>query len=163
MLRARCTAVRAALALALALAATEAWAVVLYKLTDRAGRVTYADAVPRGFDGSVQALEIDTTRPARTAEAADVERAMRRYEEILRERPAPSASGRDAAIAAAQARVDSARAALSAAQESPSPEDWIYFGKARRAPRPEYEARLTRLELELREAEEALRAAERGG
>jgi len=47
------------LAMAVALAGPAA-AQTLYKLTDKEGRVTYSDKVPKGYDGTVVAIEPDT-------------------------------------------------------------------------------------------------------
>ena len=44
-----------------ALASPGAGAAVLYKLTDTTGQVTYVDVLPRGFAGTVQRLDIDTS------------------------------------------------------------------------------------------------------
>lgn len=156
----------ALLGVVLALVATEAWAAVLYKLTDDAGRVTYADAVPRGFDGMVQRLDIDTSPPERASRAPEdtaIAQAMRRYEEIVSDRVASSEGAREARIRQARVRVANARNALVAAQEGSTAEDWIYFGPGRgRAPRPEYEAKLQRLQDDVARAQADLEAAERG-
>ena len=46
-----------ALAFILAVAMPAAAQQVLYKLTDRQGRVTYSDSVPKNYDGTVQRIE----------------------------------------------------------------------------------------------------------
>jgi hypothetical protein len=159
---------KTSLALLLFVAATEAWGGTLYKLTDPDGRVTYTDAVPRGFPGAVKRIDIDTGDNVVTLH--DGARADARvlpvpdYAEIIRRRPpAPD----EARIDAARDRLEAARRALADAQESASPDDWIYFGPGnplgmRRAPRPEYQERLERLEREVLIAEERLSQAERG-
>jgi hypothetical protein len=86
------------------------------------------------------------------------------YAEIIRRR-APVDD--EARIIQARERLEAARQALAAAQESSTPDDWIYFGPnnplgMRRAPRPEYQARLENLERNVQIAEEQLRTAERG-
>ena len=158
------TAFKASLALLFALAVTDAWgAVVVYKLTDRQGRVTYVDAVPKGFDGTVTRMSIepgDHTVRLPDPPAANGARAETEYEQIIRRKPA--ADPRDAKVAEARTRLLRAQEALQVAQESASPEDWIYMGPGRRAPRPEYEARLNQLDANVRAAEETLRVAERG-
>ncbi len=50
-----------ALAFILAVAMPAAAQQVLYKLTDRQGRVTYSDSVPKNYDGTVQRIVPDTT------------------------------------------------------------------------------------------------------
>src|SRR5690606_8649273 len=109
-------ALRALAAVILALLATDAWAAVLYKLTDATGHVTYTDAVPRGFRGQVRRLEIDTTRPAPSGPLAarDPEAALAEYERIIGSRPDTSA--RDRRVEAARARLEAARAALDLAR-----------------------------------------------
>ncbi|HYC37679.1 MAG TPA: hypothetical protein VEC19_14730 [Usitatibacter sp.] len=165
------TLLKASVAVLLALAATEAWGEVLvYKLTDRAGNVTYSDRVPRGFDGQVERRLIEPGErsvrlPDPVAAGTDVARAETDWEKIIRSRPAPDPS--EARVAAARARLANARQALENAQNNSTAEDWIYFGPnnpagMRRAPRPEYQERLARLEAEVLAAEEALRIAERG-
>lgn len=164
------TALKALVALILALVATDAWAVVLYKLTDPQGRVTYTDSVPKGFRGDVKRLEIAPAERSVNLATAPLAReaappAQTDYERIIRARP--EANGADERIRAARARLEAAQAALKHAQENSTAEDWIYFGPnnplgMRRAPRPEYQARLEQLENELRHAEEQLSIAERG-
>lgn len=151
--------------LSAAFASVDAGAAVLYKLTDRAGRVTYVDQLPRAFDGTVTRLDIDAD--ARSVAPAEIPR-------ILSQAPAPGyLETRRSALAAAEervrlarSRVDAARAALEDAQNNSTPDDWIYFQRVnptapRRAPRPEYAERLQRLEDGLLAAEEDLARAER--
>ena len=159
---------RALFLLLLVFIATEAWGKVLYKLTDAAGHITYADAVPRGFAGNVTSVVVDTSEHVvKLADAlpAMASRSRSTNEEIIRRRP--DDSKQDAAVRAARLKVATARSALDDAQNSSTPDDWIYFGSGnpvgmRRAPRPEYQDRLAKLEGDLRRAEEELRTAERG-
>jgi hypothetical protein len=153
-----------ALLAALTLAAANAGATVLYKLTDRAGNVTYADSIPRGFDGAVLRLDIE---PAANSIPTD------RIPEILSAPPSPApsialsrAQTDDDRLRQARARVDAARLTLDDARNNSLAEDWIYLGQnnplgMRRMPRPEYSARLERLEGDVLVAEEDLRALER--
>lgn len=156
-------ALKTVLALVLALIATDAWAAVAYKLTDPNGRVTYVDVPPRTFDGTVQRLDIDTDEHVVSLPPAPrVETPSERV--IRRAAPVDPAEER---LRAARARLAAARAALDEAQNNSTAEDWIYFGPRnpvgmRRAPRPEYQARLERLEDGVRRAEAQLREAERG-
>ena len=151
------------LVLALAFAAADASAAVLYKLTDNRGRVTYVDAVPEGFSGSVQRMDIDTGERVITLQEPTV-RALRsraENEEIIRRTPPPDPGIEKVRIARLKAAT--ARAALESAQNNSTADDWIYFGAGRgRAPRPEYEARLMQLERDVQQAEEEVRIAERG-
>ena len=159
---------RALILLLLVFVMTDAWGVVLYKLTDRAGQVTYADSVPRGFAGSVTQVFVDTSEHVVSLSEALPPAATRSRianEEIILRRP--DTSKQDAAVRAARLKAAAARSALDDAQNNSTPDDWIYFGNRnptgmRRAPRPEYQERLARLERDLQVAEEELRAAERG-
>jgi hypothetical protein len=161
------TLLKTSLALLLIATATEAWGATLYKLTDASGRVTYTDAVPKGFRGTVQRLEIDTSeRVAVVSPGArgQVQATVPDYAEIIR-RPAP-ADG-EVRVVLARERLEAARRALAAAQESSTPDDWIYVGPGnplgmKRVPRPEYQARLENLERDVQIAEDMLRSAERG-
>lgn len=112
-----------ALLLVLAAAvALPASAQVLYKLTDRQGRVTYADREPRDFDGTVVRIDPDpasnivpsakTGAPSRPANApSEWAEARRKSREELEKR-----------LRAAQDRVDAARKAKSEGGE-PLPEE----------------------------------------
>jgi hypothetical protein len=111
------TALRA-LALALALVvALPAPAQVLYKLIDRQGRVTYSDAVPKSFDGTVVRIEPDSSsnvlpsgRPPEAektpAAAAGMAEDRRRNREELEKK-----------LRAAQARFEAAKKAVELGQE----------------------------------------------
>ena len=155
-------ATRIALSIALALAAANASATVLYKLTDSRGRITYVDAVPQGFTGSVQRMDIDPGEHVITLQEPAVRslRSRAENEEIIRSRPSVDPAIEQVRLARLKAAA--ARAALESAQNNSTPDDWIYFPRGR-APRPEYEARLQQLEREAIEADEEARAAERGG
>lgn len=159
---------KTSLALLLIAAATEVYGATLYKLTSPSGEITYSDAVPKGFRGTVKRLDIDTReRVAVLAPGAQgqVQATVPDYAEILRRRPPADES--EARIAEARERLEAARRALADAQENSTAEDWINFGRfnksgMRRAPRPEYQARLESLERDVQVAEEQLRRAERG-
>ena len=149
-------------ALLVTLAAADAGAAVLYKLVDRTGHVTFSDTVPRGFDGSVSRLDIETGPNLITPSpsAAPVARAPIDYDWLVRRQ---DTSGEERLRAAAR-RIDDAKAALANAQDNSLAEDWIYLGAnplgMRRMPRPEYQARLDQLAANVVVAEaqyEALR------
>lgn len=160
---------RTSLALLLIAAATEVYGATLYKLTDVSGQVTYADAVPKGFRGTAKRLDVDTSE--KVAVLTPGSRGQVRaspppdYAEIIRRRPPVDES--EIRIAEARERLEAARRALAVAQESSTPDDWIYVGPRnplgmRRVPRPEYQARLENLERNVQIAEEQLSQAERG-
>jgi hypothetical protein len=144
----------------LAALAGNAGAVVLYKSIDASGHVTYSDQPPpRGGATRVVPLDIDTSALPAAPEWSLPERAgTSDIEELIVRRPAQPS---DAAVRAAQARLDRARAALQPAQDNSLAEDWISFGNGRRAPRPEYAARLEALDAEVKSAEQALADEER--
>ena len=155
----------AAATAALALGAADAGAAVLYKLVDPYGHVTYTDAPPRGFAGTVTRIDVDT-------DANNI--APAQIPEILAigpSSPAVTPTRRTGASAEerlrfARARVDAARSALADAQNNSTAEDWYYFGPnnpvgVRRAPRPEYQDRLARLEGDVVAAENELGDLER--
>jgi hypothetical protein len=154
----------AATALAAALGSAAAGATVLYKLTDPLGRVTYADVVPRGFEGAITRIDVDTTTTSvPAARIPEILAQSPADTEVVIRRAAPSYDDR---VRAAQVRADMARAALLDAQNNSVAEDWIYLGSnnplgMRRMPRPEYEARLAALEQEVIAAEAAYDAARR--
>lgn len=162
------TLIKTSLALLLIAAATEAYGTTLYKLTDATGAVTYTDAVPKGFRGSVERLDLDTSAKVAVitpGSRGEVEATVPDYAEIIR-RPTP-VDDDEARIAAARERLEAARQALADAQENSPATDWIYFGPNNpagmlRAPRPEYRERLENLERDVQIAEEELRMAERG-
>ncbi|HET7729411.1 MAG TPA: hypothetical protein VFK48_05205 [Usitatibacter sp.] len=158
---------KTSLALLLIAAATEVYGTTLYKLTSPSGEITYTDAVPKGFRGTVKRLDIDTSeRVAVLTPGAQgqVQATAPDYAEIIRRRgPADD----EARVAQARERLEAARQALAAAQERSTPDDWIYVGPGnplgmKRVPRPEYQARLENLERNLQIAEDQLRRAERG-
>ena len=150
-----------ALSLALALVAAEASAAVLYKLTDTQGRITYVDAVPQGFSGNVQRMDIDTGEHVIALQEPVVRslRSRAENEEIIRRSPPVDPGVERARVARLKAAA--ARSALESAQNNSMPEDWTYF-RGGRAPKPEYELRLQQLEREAIAAEDEARSAERG-
>ena len=150
-------------ALVLGIAATDAGAAVLYKLVDPVGRVTFSDTVPRAFEGTITRIEVDTgtnvivpVRPEETRGLAD-------YASVIRRRPDTSGEER---LRLARERVEAARAALEDARDNSLAQDWIYLGPnnplgMRRMPRPEYQARLQRLESDVEAAESSYDALRR--
>ena len=139
---------RTLLAALLVFAAADAGAAVLYKLVDPFGRVTFADSVPRGFDGTVTRMDIDTGSNliTPTPSGEPVARAPIEYDALVRR---PAVSGEERLKDAAR-RLEDARIALANAQNNSLAEDWIYYPRnpvtgASRMPSPEYQARLDQL------------------
>ena len=159
-------AVAASVVFSLVAIAVDAGAAVLYKLVDPLGGITFADMVPEGFQGTVTRVVVDsgpkTIPPERIPEM--LARTPIDHEAVIQR---PAITGEERLKNAAQ-RVETARAALLVAQESSDPTDWIYLWRApgvnhgpRRAPRPEYLARLQGLEAEVAAAEESYDALRR--
>ena len=138
---------RTLLAVLLVCGAANAGAAVLYKLVDPYGAITFSDSVPRGFMGNVTRMDIDTgTNLITPTPSGEPARALITYDPVVR---TPVVSGEERLRDAAR-RVDDARMALADAQNNSRAEDWVYFGPGnptgmRRAPRPEYQARLDQL------------------
>jgi hypothetical protein len=155
------SAARLALLAGLALGFTSVMAEVLYKLVDKNGKVAYSQSVPADFDGQVVRIEIKATTntepPTPTGKADKGVRTQTENERIIRRRP-PS---NDDAMEAARLRVQAAQAAFESARDNSKAEDWQYTVNHRRYPKPEYGARLDRLEQDVKLAEEALHKLER--
>jgi hypothetical protein len=180
-----------ALLLAMALLpAAPAYAQVLYKLIDRQGRVTYSDREPKNYEGTVTRIEQDAT-PTAVPATKPVEPALRKdavpgMSEVRRD----TREALDRKVREAQARVDAARKAK-AEGESPRAEELqtvqhryppLRRGEApprancfqaedpsgvatlncpTQVPQESYYERRSKLDAELRKAEEELAAAER--
>ena len=106
---------RAAVVLALVLAAPAAWAQVLYKWTDKDGKVQYADKPPLRADGPVTKIEIDvkadpdtTVRPPRPADVGPASSEIAAKRRLVRTQLA-------AAVARTRDRLEAAKTALAAA------------------------------------------------
>ncbi len=145
--------------------ALEAGAATLYKLIDRDGHVSYSDQPPMGFAGTVVPLDIDPRMNAASSQpppiVSQAQRGESENERIIRRRPPPVDEG---PVRLAQQRLDAAKLALANAQESSTPDDWIYhgyFNGTRRSPRPEYSERLEALDAAVKQAEASLAEAER--
>ncbi len=161
MITAMRSAARLALLAGLTLGFTSVMAEALYKLVGKNGKVAYSESVPANFDGQVVRLEIDsaanTVPSAPTGRVDKGARAETASERSDRRRP-PS---NDDAIQAARLNVQAAQAAFDNARDNSTAEDWQYTINGRRVPKPEYAARLTRLEQNVKLAEEALQKLER--
>ena len=135
----------------------------LYKSVTRDGRITYSDRPPEDARASTSVINVETHGNEVAARAAPAAQSREDNEKIIRRRPPEP--DRSAVLAATHA-LDEARKALIAAQESSTPEDWIYFGPNNpvgmlRAPKPEFQARLESLEKQVKVAEITLDDAER--
>lgn len=143
--------------------AMQAPAATFYKLTDHAGRVTYVDRAPSKFAGKVEMVTVDPA--ANTAKLPDAvpSDVQVEAERIIRSPQADRLTQGEALsqrVERAQADLASARASLAHAQDNSLAEDWIYFKRGGRGPRPEYAARLETLQANVKLAEANLAEAE---
>ncbi len=167
------------------LLATAASAQTLYKLIDRNGKVTYSESKPKEFDGQVIRLDIDPNAniatlpkpPAQAAGSAAARAAGAKTETIARLEGAtqsPAEAARAAGVKnqaivrleGAQERLGRAKAALQDARDNPRESDFERIGKvgggSRPVPTDLYLQRVSKLEDEVRQAEEAVARAEKG-
>ncbi|MGZ5037739.1 MAG: DUF4124 domain-containing protein [Usitatibacter sp.] len=161
---------RIAIAAALACAAAAASADVLYKLIDKNGKVTYSEEKPKNFDGQVIRLDIDPN--ANTATMPPGIGATPKRDESKTPQP-PTRAEKDAkkgvpskpTVEELRERLERAQAALKDAQDNPPEGGMLIFGNkgggTRMVPSAAYQQTLDRLEQEVKNAEEALRLAER--
>lgn len=132
----------------------------LYKLIDKNGKITYSEEAPKNFDGKVIRMDIDPN--ANRSEAPPSVRDTVRDPGFLRQ-PLEASAQKDRDIAALRARLDAARDALRNAKDHPGAGDVERVGTksgfTREVPTQEYEAKLAKLEDDVKKAEEDLRRA----
>ena len=104
---------RALLALALLLAAVPAWSQVLYKWTDKDGKVQYADKPPTRFNGPVTKIDIDVPADADAAAKPRTFDGPATSELVAKRRAIRTALA--AQVARARDRLEAAKTALAAA------------------------------------------------
>ena len=144
-----------------ALASFAAAAETLYKLIDKNGKVTYSEEKPKQFDGQVIRLDIDPNATTVTLPKLPPSTA-----------PAPGSPQARAAASArtlmegAQQRLERAKAALQDAKDNPRESDFDHVGKVGGGTRPvaseAYLQRMSRLEEEVRNAEQVIQTLEKG-
>ena len=151
--------VRVALAVAFACAAAcpEALAQTLYKLIDKNGKITYSESPPKNFDGKVIRMDIDPNANTAT---------MPKGSALREEGAAAKNAAADDAVRAARERLENAKKALKDARDNPGEGDIARIGNkgggTRPQPSEDYQRRLTKLESDVKEAEEGLEKAQRG-
>jgi hypothetical protein len=138
----------------------------LYKLIDKNGKVTYSETAPKSFDGQVIRIDIDPnantmTMPKPTADKVSGEPAR----EGAKGKKAEGAKAKEVLDPeAARERLEAAKNALADARDNPKEGEVMWLGKAGGGSRPvfseDYQKRLERLELQVKDAEEALRRAQ---
>ena len=141
--------------------ATAAAAETLYKLIDKNGKVTYVEKPPKDFDGKVIRLDIDTS--ANTSVGRSATAPGQRNEDILRSNPG---AAHEAEVAGAREKLETARKAYAEARDNPGENDVQRMGTKSGFTRPvfsdEYQRKLDRLEVEVKQAEQELQKLERG-
>lgn len=151
-----------ALALIALLFASGAFAQTLYKLVDKDGKVTYSEKAPKDFPGTVTKIEVNPNANSMDAPRGKGGAAV--LEDVRRDREAARDASRTRATEA-RARLDAARKAYEQARDNPGTDDVRRMGSAGGGSRPvfseDFQAKLDKLEAEVRAAEEALRRAER--
>jgi len=122
----------------------------LYKLIDKNGKVTYSESRPKEFDGQVIPLNIDPNANSATLPKYDASKGAQGA-------MTPEAM---ANINQAQQKLAAAKKALDEAKASPEMERLGKVGGgSREVVSPEYEARVAKLEQDVRDAEQAVRDA----
>ena len=122
----------------------------LYKLIDKNGKVTYSESRPKEFDGQVIQLNIDPNANSAVLPKYDPSKDTRGV-------MTPEAM---ANIQQAQQKLAVAKKALDEAKASPEMQRvGKVGGGAREMVSPEYEARVAKLEQDVRDAEDAVRLA----
>ncbi len=140
---------------ALAFVATTAGGQTLYKLIAPDGKITYSEDAPKDFKGKVIRIDVDPKANTATLPKAKAPGAA----------AAKQGSGNEQALLQSKEKVERARKALQDARDHPGEEDVRFVGNVGRGTRPvptqAYEERLTRLEHELKEAEDELARAQK--
>jgi len=147
-------------ALALTVGALPSAAQTLYKLIDKNGKVTYADAPPKDFDGKVIPIDIDPNRNRATLVTPGTPEAERAIGEKMK---ASDAAGTE--LKQAQARLETARKNLAFARENPLEGEVERRGTAGGGTRPvfteAYERKIAALEDAVKAAESEVQRAQR--
>ena len=158
---------RAAAGLAAGLLCAAASAETLYKLIDKNGKVTYSESKPKTFDGQVIQINIDPNANTATLEKPQPKAIGEGTVNRQRgETKSPSQMDDEARVAQARERLDRAQKALQDAKDNPQDGDMMMVGKVgggvRNIPSDAYQARLDRLEADVRSAQDDLKRAELG-
>ena len=158
---------RAAAGLVAGLLCAAASAETLYKLIDKNGKVTYSESKPKTFDGQVIQINIDPNANTATLEKPQPKAIGEGSGTRQRgETKSPSQMDDEARVAQARERLDRAQKALQDARDNPQDGDMMMVGKVgggvRNIPSDAYQARLDRLEADVRSAQDDLKRAELG-
>jgi len=148
----------------LAVSAGAAAGETLYKLVAPDGKVTYSQEAPKNFDGKVIKLEIDPN--ANTSDGRPVPKKIekpRTNQEILQSSPR---AAQDDKIAIAKEKLETAKRKYEQLRDNPGPDDVQRVGSKGGGARPvfseDYAGRLSKLEADVKKAQEELDALERG-
>jgi len=149
---------------AFALASPAAFGQTLYKLIDKNGKVTYSEKPPKDYDGQVIPMNIDPNANTATLPKLPPPAAEKPGGPNSDTRPeAPKAKE---SIEDKRARLEAAKQAYDKARNNPGEGDVTWIGNAgggtRAIPSEDFQKRLSRLEADVKKAEEDLRRAEGG-
>jgi hypothetical protein len=143
------------------IAAQCALAQTLYKLIDKDGKITYSEEKPKHFDGQVIEMNIDPKANTATLPKGNFNPAGEGIQRIK-----PKATS-DKAVKDAQDRLDKAKAALKDAQDNPTADEKMMVGKVgggvRYVESEDYQKKIKQLEQDVKDAEDNLSRAEKGG
>jgi hypothetical protein len=156
-----------AIAFAVSCASGDAAAQTIYKLIDKNGKVTYSEKPPKEFDGRVIRIDVDPNANTATFPKANARgegaRSETEGERIIRRKPD---TGQEDRVTAARARLQAAEKAMTDARDTATDDDYMVIrnagGGVRRVPNEQMSARLAGLEKAVKDAQEALEAAEKG-
>jgi hypothetical protein len=150
-------------AVAFALASPAVLGQTLYKLIDKNGKVTYSEKPPKDFEGKVIRMDIDPN--ANTATLPKLPPPATDKPASNSDSPRAEAPKKES-IEDKRARLEAAKSALQNARDNPGEGDVTWIGNAgggtRAIPSEDFQKRLSRLEAEVKSAEEDLRRAEGG-
>jgi hypothetical protein len=151
-------------AAALVVVSTQLVAQPVYKVVGKDGKVTYTNEMPPNVDG-VKVNQVSIPAGGNAVAAVKSSKDPPNEHETVIRRRVPKPTKAESEVEAATRRLEEAKRALEAARQSASPDEWIYMNRPgigrRRAPRPEYEERLKRMESDVSVAQEQLAEAER--
>ncbi|MFZ3322113.1 MAG: hypothetical protein WA190_07045 [Usitatibacter sp.] len=141
------------------------WALAqtVYKLIDKNGKITYSEEKPKNFDGQVIPMNIDPNANTATMPKATFDRnTVDGTQRVQKAKPNTGPSLGDA-----KDRLEKAKAALQNAKDNPTAEERMMVGKVgggvRYVESEDYQKKIQQLEQDVKDAEDNLARAEKGG
>jgi len=141
------------------------WALAqtVYKLIDKNGKITYSEEKPKNFDGQVIPMNIDPNANTATLPKATFDRnAVDGTQRVQKAKPNAGAS-----LGEAKDRLEKAKAALQNAKDNPSADEKMMVGKVgggvRYVESEDYQKKIQQLEQDVKDAEDNVARAEKGG